>query len=114
MPLGTLETVNAAQPSTMCKLWSLPDGQVSYLDEATQARLTVDLFRLWFHHPRVKGIIMWGFADDNIWIKNAGIFRKDKSPKQAALAIKKLWAEWQTHAAVPGSVAMLESTNTLT
>jgi endo-1,4-beta-xylanase len=53
--------------------------------------LRVQLFRLWFSHPAVKGIIMWGWWDANIWSTNAGIYRADKTPKQAALAIQQLW-----------------------
>jgi hypothetical protein len=41
----------------------------------------------------VKGIIMWGWWDGNIWISNAGIYRPDKTPKQAALAIRELWEQ---------------------
>lgn len=55
------------------------------------ALVKLQLFRLWFSHPSVKGIIMWGWWDGNIWISNAGIYRADKTPKQAALAIRELW-----------------------
>lgn len=55
------------------------------------ALVKLQLFRLWFSHPAVKGIIMWGWWDGNIWISNAGIYRADKTPKQAALAIRELW-----------------------
>jgi len=51
----------------------------------------VQLFRLWFSHPAVKGIIMWGWWDGNIWITNAGIYKADKQLKKAALAIQDLW-----------------------
>jgi hypothetical protein len=53
--------------------------------------MSVQLFRLWFSHPAVKGIIMWGWWDANIWAKNAGIYTADKRPKKAALAIRDLW-----------------------
>lgn len=53
--------------------------------------LLLQLFRLWFSHPAVKGIIMWGWWDANIFSGNAGIYRADKQPKQAALAIRDLW-----------------------
>jgi hypothetical protein len=36
-------------------------------DDDQQARRTVELFKLWFEHPAVKGIIMWEFWDNNIW-----------------------------------------------
>lgn len=53
--------------------------------------LRLQLFRLWFSHPAVKGIIMWGWWDANIWATNAGIYRADRTPKEAALAIHNLW-----------------------
>lgn len=66
-----------------------PNGwPVSYLDEGTAANATVDLFELWFSHPAIKGIFMWGFWDANIWIPNAGIYNANKTPKKAALAIQ--------------------------
>lgn len=34
---------------------------------------------------------MWGWWDANIWITNAGIYKPDKTPKQAAVAIQQLW-----------------------
>eukprot|EP00775_Hariotina_reticulata_P012185 gene12185-12322_t len=67
-----------------------------------QARQTVELLKLWFEHPAVQGIIMWEFWDNNIWIKNAGIFNADKTPKKAALAVRDLWQrEWSTNLNMP-------------
>lgn len=71
-----------------------PSGwPASYLDEDTQADMITSLFRFWFNHPALKGLFMWGFWDKNIWIDNCGVFREDKSPKKAALAIQTLWQQ---------------------
>lgn len=53
----------------------------------------LQLFKLWFSHPAVKGIVMWGWWDANIWIRNAGIYKANKQPKAAALAIQDLWSK---------------------
>jgi hypothetical protein len=68
-----------------------PDGwPVSYLDEQTQADMTVDLLKFWFGHPAVKGVIMWGWWDGNIWIPNAGMYTVDRKPKAVAAAVQEL------------------------
>jgi hypothetical protein len=68
-----------------------PDGwPVSYLDEPTQANMTVDLLKFWFGHPAIKGVIMWGWWDSNIWIPNAGMYTVDRKPKAVALAVQEL------------------------
>lgn len=56
--------------------WEGPNGRpISYLDEDTQADTTVALFRLWYSHPAVRGIFMWGWWDANMWVQDAGIYR---------------------------------------
>jgi hypothetical protein len=53
----------------------------------------MQLFRLWFSHPIIHGIFMWGWWDGNMWTPNAGIYTTDRQPKQAAIALRKLWSE---------------------
>jgi GH35 family endo-1,4-beta-xylanase len=56
--------------------WEGPNGRpISYLDEDTQADTTVALFKLWYGHPAVRGIFMWGWWDANMWVQDAGIYR---------------------------------------
>uniref|UniRef100_A0A383V525 endo-1,4-beta-xylanase n=1 Tax=Tetradesmus obliquus TaxID=3088 RepID=A0A383V525_TETOB len=83
--------------------WEGPNGRpISYLDEDTQADTTVALFRLWYSHPAVRGIFMWGWWDANMWVQDAGIYRADKTPKKAAAAIQALWeSEWSSQVYVP-------------
>jgi hypothetical protein len=45
---------------------------------------------------------MWGWWDANIFSVNAGIYKANKQPKKAALAIQKLWStEFSTNVDVP-------------
>jgi endo-1,4-beta-xylanase len=68
-----------------------PDGwPVSYLDEQTQADMTTKLLKFWFSHPAVKGVVLWGWWDGNIWIPNAGLYTADRRPKLAAAAVEEL------------------------
>lgn len=82
--------------------WTGPNGNpISYLDEDTQANTTEALLRLFFGHPAVKGVILWGWWDANLYIENCGIYRADKTPKKAGLALRRLWEEeWSTDVAV--------------
>lgn len=69
-------------------------GPQNNLDEATQAERLTALLRLCYSHPAVKGFFLWGFWDGNIWVKNAGIYRLDKTPKAAAVALRAVWKEF--------------------
>jgi hypothetical protein len=51
----------------------------------------LQLLRLWFSHPAVKGIMMWGWWDANIFSTNAGLYKANKQPKKAAVAVQQLW-----------------------
>lgn len=51
----------------------------------------MQLFRTWFSHPAVKGVVLWGWFDGMIWARNAGLWRADRTPKKAALAVQDLW-----------------------
>jgi endo-1,4-beta-xylanase len=66
------------------------------VSEEEQAILMERFIRTAFSHPKVQGLLFWGFWDNRHWLKNGGIFRADRSPKPAVAAIKKLWSGWST------------------
>ncbi len=68
---------------------------VNTKDEEGQAAYLRDMMTLWFSHPQTSGIIMWGFWEGRHWRPDAALYRKDFSPKPAALAwidlVKQQW-----------------------
>lgn len=61
-------------------------------DEELQADYMRDFLIAVYSHPVVTGVILWGFWENAHWKPDAGMFRKDWSPKGSALA----WREWVT------------------
>ncbi len=69
--------------------------------ERIQARLVEDLYRLWFSHPAMEGIIYWNMADGHGHKDQAGhepgLVREDFAPKPAGEALDRLVNdEWRT------------------
>jgi GH35 family endo-1,4-beta-xylanase len=69
--------------------------------EADQAKVARNLYRLWFSHPRVNAISWWNLVDNTAaqgedkW--NAGLVRRDFSPKPAFTALDQLInRDWTT------------------
>jgi len=54
---------------------------IDITDEALQAAYLRDFMTTLFSHPKVKGIIMWGFWEGHHWKPSAALFRKDWSVK---------------------------------
>ena len=77
-------------------------GPQNDLDEATHAARLISLIRLCYEHPAVNGFFLWGFWDGNMWVKKAGIYRADKTPKPAATAVRALWNEYNRVIVHPG------------
>jgi hypothetical protein len=71
--------------------------RTSILTDAQQSNMMKQLVTLWFSHPAIRGITMWGFWDGHISNKGGGIFRADGSPKPAADMLTHLWrVQWNT------------------
>ena len=80
---------------TIPALPNSPDGE---RDQATVAR---NFYRLWFSHPRIEAISWWNLVDgtaakgEDKW--NAGLLRRDFSPKPAFEALDRLINhDWKT------------------
>lgn len=61
-------------------------------DEELQADYTRDFLIAVYSHPSVTGVILWGFWEAHHWKPDAGMFRKDWTPKPNAA----VWREWVT------------------
>lgn len=61
-------------------------------DEELQADYTRDFLIAVYSHPTVSGVILWGFWEARHWKPDAGMFRKDWTPKPNA----DVWREWVT------------------
>ena len=59
-------------------------------DEELQAYYMRDFLIAVYSHPVVTGVTLWGFWENAHWKPDAGMFRKDWTPKGSALA----WREW--------------------
>jgi len=67
-----------------------PEDQADYYEAA---------LRLFFAHPVVEAITVWGFKDGRHWIEGAGMFDENFEPKPAAHAIRSLLNDrWRTRA----------------
>jgi GH35 family endo-1,4-beta-xylanase len=66
-------------------------------DERLQADYIRDYLTFMFSHPSVIGVTQWGFWQGDHWKPNAGLWRKDWSPKPAARVLQDLiLKQWHT------------------
>lgn len=67
-------------------------------DEDLQADYMRDFLIAVYSHPIVTGITLWGFWEGTHWKPDAGMFKKDWSPKGAATVWRELVAnKWKTY-----------------
>jgi len=96
-----LDTAKMQRALDTLAQFSLPlkitEVSVSLADEQQQAQTLRDIYRIAFAHPAVKEILLWGFWEGNHWRPQAGLYRRDFSPKPAADAYRQLlFQEWWT------------------
>lgn len=73
------------------------DLQMTDEQEQAKARDLVDYYRICFAHPKVTGILMWGFWEGANWIPASSLYRRDWTPLPAAKAYHDLvFQEWWT------------------
>ncbi len=63
-------------------------------DEELQTDYLRDFLIAVYSHPAVAGVTLWGFWEARHWKPDAGMFRRDWSPKGTAA----VWREWVTGA----------------
>ncbi|HEY5807329.1 MAG TPA: endo-1,4-beta-xylanase [Povalibacter sp.] len=67
-------------------------------DELRAAELK-KLFPIYFAHPRVEAILMWGFWEGDHWIPHSAMWRTDFTPTKQADAYRELvFGKWWTRA----------------
>jgi GH35 family endo-1,4-beta-xylanase len=87
-------------PGQRSKYYQNRGAQLTDQEEAAKARAIVDYYRVCFAHPRVEGILMWGFWEGANWIPVSSLYRRDWTPLPAAKAYRDLvygewWTRWQ-------------------
>ena len=84
-------------PGQRSRFYQKRDAQLTAAEEEAKARAIVDYYRLCFAHPRVEGILMWGFWEGANWIPVSSLYRRDWTPLPAAKAYQDLvFGEWWT------------------
>ena len=77
----------------------ITEEDIDVTDEKLQADYTRDYMTLAFSEPSMVGFLSWGFWEGRHWRTDAAYFRKDWSPKPAALAwIDLVTNKWWTRA----------------
>ena len=69
-------------------------------DEAVQAEIVRNLYRIWFSHPSMEAIIYWDLSDAYTWQPAlcGSLLRRDMSPKPAYDVVRDLFGrEWRTN-----------------
>ena len=87
--LDSLSKFDLSIKITEC-LFAYPDEQVQ-VDELNK------LFPIYFAHPNVEAILMWGFWEGDHWQPHSAMWRKDWTPRPQALAYQDLvYKQWWT------------------
>ncbi|MAX27100.1 MAG: hypothetical protein CMJ19_21605 [Phycisphaeraceae bacterium] len=73
----------------------ITEFDIGVTDEELAADYYRDFYTACFAHPAVNGILIWGIWEkDKGYKPEAAIYRKDWTPKPAALALEKLLSQW--------------------
>jgi GH35 family endo-1,4-beta-xylanase len=68
-------------------------------DENKKAREFQRIFPIYFAHPCVEAILVWGFWEGDMWKPEAAMWKKDWTPNPIALAYRDLvFGKWWTNA----------------
>ena len=76
-------------------------------EEQAKAKNLTEYYRICFAHPKVEGILMWGFWEGANWIPVSSLYKRDWTPTPAADAYRDLvyrqwWTQWQGTADAQG------------
>jgi hypothetical protein len=61
------------------------------LGEDEQAAVLRQVLELFYSHPAVTGVTLWGFWDGHIWTENGGLLRRDWTEKPAYDSVRDFW-----------------------
>lgn len=62
----------------------------AYHDEQVQVNELKKLFPIYFTHPNVEAILMWGFQEGDHWQPHSVMWKEDWTPRPQALAYQEL------------------------
>ncbi len=86
--------------------FQITEFDLNTTDDRLQAAYLRDFMTIVFAHPRVTAFTMWGFQETDHWIPQAAFWRKDWSPRPAALELERLLgAAWRTKATLVTDVS---------
>lgn len=84
-------------PGQRSKHYQARGARLTEAEEEAKAKAIADYYRVCFAHPRVEGILMWGFWEGANWIPVSSLYRRDWTPLPAAKAYRDLvFGEWWT------------------
>ncbi len=96
-PAQLIETLDRLEPLGLDI--EVTEFDVDSADDAFQARYLRDFYTAVFSHPSVTGIQMWGFWEGRHWKPSAALWKRDWTPRPAALTYLDLVrGEWWTQA----------------
>ena len=79
----------------------LTEFDINSPDEELQTDYLRDFLIAVYSHPAVTGVTLWGFWEARHWKPDAGMFRRDWSPKGTAAVWRELvTGAWKTHKTV--------------
>ncbi|HEY6643258.1 endo-1,4-beta-xylanase [Povalibacter sp.] len=61
----------------------ISEFDLNFADDARQANVMRDLFKVFWDHPSVAGVTHWGFREGAMWRTNAGLVRTDGTARPA-------------------------------
>jgi len=61
----------------------ISEFDLNFADDARQANVTRDLFKVFWDHPSIGGITQWGFRQGATWEANSWLVRNDGTPRPA-------------------------------
>lgn len=61
----------------------ITEYDVDCSDDALQLRIYQELFPVFWEHPAVRGVTLWGYVQGKIWKKNAYLLRSDGTERPA-------------------------------
>ncbi len=76
----------------------ITEALFAYEDEQRQADELKRLFPIYFAHPKVEAILIWGFWEKYHWIPYSAMYRADFTPRKQAEAYRELvFGKWWTN-----------------
>lgn len=86
-PLQTIQDNLGRLISTGLPIY-ISEFDVNIANDQDQLEKYKQLFPIWWEHPAVKGVTLWGYQQNQIWRTNAYLLRSDGSERPAMTWLK--------------------------